>query len=386
MNVYRNYTDIMKKKLPFVVIYGAVFLLLLGVLSNLTQQGKFSRVRQQNVRIAVLDYDGGEAAKQLMAYLSDTCEIVEIEESWNERLDALYYRDVYYILTIPENYTEHFFNGEVRLECASVTGSSESSYVNELIYDYTNSMKKYHMLEPEKSLEQLRQKMKVEEENAVEVVQVAEPAVEEENVDHNAHYNLLGFILFACITSVVCSSMYAYRRTNIYRRHLISPVPEVNMNFQLLLGNMTYSYLYAIVFLALVVALQSQQNLSLNHILYWINALMYTTSILFFAYWISFRVRNKAACYLAANFGGFVLAFTGGVFFRQEYLSEPVVKLSTITPVYWFIRGNDYIMGMTQVKMADFLPLLKIFGIQLLFAGAFFSFVLAGVRLDSARK
>ena len=386
MNVYKNYSDLIKRKISFVLFYGVILTMLIAVLANLTKTGSFSRVEQQKVRIAIESKDEGEAAKQLMHYLAGYCDIVTVDDKWSDRLDALYYRDVYYILTIPENYSEHVWDGTVQLECDSVEHTREMNYVNQLIVNYTRELMRLHTLYPQESLQEICRLASEKQRSTVEVIQKKASLLKAEAVHNNSFYNLLGFVLFACITTVICSSMYAYRRNTIYRRHLISPVPEAVMNLQLLLGNLAYSYLYTIVFLALIAVQGEKQILNINYILYWVNAFVYTTSVVCFAFWVSMRMRNKVIMYLVGNFGAMILSFISGVFIRQDYLSKQVVKISTMTPVYWFVHGNELIMQMSELDQTNLLELVQVVGIQLLFAGAFLCFVLVGMKLDAARK
>lgn len=388
MIVFKTYADLMKKQFPVVVVYAAILVTLFFILSNTSQEKTFTGYEQTKVRIAVFHHDeDSEVVEQLLSYLTEYCEFVTILEQWEGKLDALYYRDVYAILTIPSGFTQDLMNNkDAKLELNSLTNTQEACYVNQAITAYLDYVKLYHDLYPTMQMKEVLQKVNSTINTTVQVVNAGDDSVKEENADVNYYYNLLGFVLLACIIMVVCSAMTVYQKGTIYKRHRISPLPQTSMNLQLLLGNVVYTYMYTLLFLALFLAIGNEKSFTINTLLYWLNTFAYTTSILFFAYFLSYRIKNKRMISIIANTIGLILAWISGVFVRQEYLTEKLVKVASITPVYWFIRGNDIIMKLSDHQAAKLLPLAKTIGIQLMFAVTFCSLILVGAKLDATRQ
>lgn len=388
MIVFKMYADLMKKQFPVVIVYAVILMSLFFVLSNTSQEKTFTGYEQTKVRIAVFDHDrDSEVVEQLLSYLTEYCEYVTIPERWEGKLDALYYRDVYAILTIPSGFTQDLLNNkEAELELNSLTNTQEACYVNQAITAYVDYVKLYYNLYPAMQMKEVLKKVKSIMDTSVQVVNAGNDGVKEETADVNYYYNLLGFVLLTCIIIVVCSAMTEYQKETIYKRHMISPLPLTSMNLQLLLGNVVYTYMYTLLFLALFVAIGGEKSFTIHTLLYWVNTFAYTASILFLAYFLSYRIKNKRLISIIANTVGLILAWISGVFVQQEYLTEKLVKVASITPVYWFVHGNNIIMKLSDNQVAKLLPLAKIIGIQLMFAATFFSLVLVGAKLDETRQ
>ena len=388
MTVFKTYADLMKKQFPVVIVYAAILMILIFILSNTSQEKTFTGYEQTKVRIAVFNHDeDSEVMEQLLSYLAEYCEFVTVPEQRQEKLDALYYRDVYAILTIPSGFTQDLMNNkDAKLELNSLKNTQEACYVNQAIMAYLDYVKFYFNLYPTMQIEEVLQKVNSTINTTVQVVNAGDDSVMEENADVNYYYNLLGFVLLACIIMVVCSAMTVYQKGTIYKRHMISPLPQTSMNLQLLLGNVVYTYMYTLLFLALFLTIDSEKSFTINKLLYWLNTFAYTTSILFFAYFLSYRIKNKRLISIVANTIGLILAWISGVFVRQEYLTEKLVKVASITPVYWFVHGNDIIMKLSDYQVTKLLPLAKTIGIQLMFAATFCSMILVSTKLDATRK
>lgn len=391
MIVFKNYANIIKKQFPIVLIYIAVLMLLLNIMENTTQEKTFTGYEQTKVRVAVFNQDEETTmVKNLIRYLEEYCEVVEIADQWKSKLDALYYRDVYYVVTIPSGFSKYFLEDErVHLEVSCVAKSKEANYVDQALDAYLDYMRLYHSIYPKRTSAQLSYMVNAVMKTSVDVDNGGfsqEDTVKKENVQLNFYFNLLGYILLACIVMVVCTAMTVYRREHINRRHSFAPISPMSLNVQLLLGNLAYSYLFTFLFLAIGIALGNERNLSIRTMLYWMNTFAYATSIIFFAYFLAYRMKNKTMINMIANTVGIVLAVISGVFIRQEYLSEKLIQIASVTPVYWYVRGNDSILRMTNFGVEQMLPLGAFIGIQILFAAAFFSLVLVGTKLDETRK
>lgn len=388
MIVFKTYADIMKRQFPVVILYATILILLLSILSNTTQEKTFTGYEQTKVRIAVFNYDtDSELIDQLLSYLTEYCELVTISDQWQGQLDALYYRDVYSVLTIPTGFTQKIMNNEeVKLEITSLENTQEACYVNQAVNAYLDYVKFYILLDSTMEIQEVLKSVNEMVDTKVQVVSAGVESVNEENAQVNKYYNLLGFVLFVCIIVVVCSAMGAYQKRNIDKRHMIAPLPTASLNLQLLLANLVYTYMYTLLFLALFLAIGNEKGLHINTVFYWLNTFAYATSILFFAYFLTYWLKNKRMISVIANTIGLVLACMSGVFIRQEYLNEKLVKLASLMPVYWYIHGNDIIMRLSKSHIAQSVALAKTIGIQLLFAAMFCCLVLVVSKLDAQRK
>ena len=81
--------------------------------------------------------------KDLIDYIKGNSEAVNIADNEEARNDALFYREVHYIVYIPENYNEDFLNGKnVNLEIKTCD-TAESSFAEMLVSRYIRTANSY---------------------------------------------------------------------------------------------------------------------------------------------------------------------------------------------------------------------------------------------------
>ncbi len=388
MIIFKTYMDIMRRQIPIVLLYVGLLVLLMQVFSNVTLEKEFGNYEHSKVRIAVFNYDqDGLISKGLVSYLNEYCEILSIKDSSNDLQELLSYRMVYYILTIPTDFSENFMKKDGNnLSVSSLENTKEASYVNQAVDIYLDYVTLFLSQYPNHPLVEILAMVDVATHSPIQVIGTKEDAIIEESVVMNQNMNLTGFILMICITIIVCSAMYTFRTDAVYKRHVVSPIPPSMMNFWLLLGNAACTYLYTLLYLAILFVLSEENAFNLRTLLYWGNAFIYITSIMFFAYFFALCLKRKRMIHVIVNITGFSLAILSGVFIRQEYLVEGIQRISSLTPMYWFVSGNDMIMKLNEYNMEQVVPIVKVYGIQILFSMAFLCLILVRFKVDSERS
>ena len=124
-----------------VFLYIIIFL----TISIMTQkmlgpQGGISFERE-SLDIAVIDRDGGALAKGLTEYLSAYHNIKDMPDDKSILQDRLFYREIYYIVTIPEDFENKVLLGTDTLPVTKVPGSTSGYYVDQQINTFINSVR-----------------------------------------------------------------------------------------------------------------------------------------------------------------------------------------------------------------------------------------------------
>lgn len=383
MNIFKHYSNLMKKQTPIVIIYLSVLLILVDIVTNASQNKSLNGENSARVRILVYDQDEQNVLTcGLVQYLSQTCEIVAVNGKKENDREALRYRNVYSIITIPRGFGESYFTKKrIPLEVSEIPNTKESNYVNFLLRTYLDQIALYHELYPSYNMQQLVTMTNWMSETSVNVDGAKDLLAQEQNVSMNDYYNLLGYILFAMILLIVCFSMLSYhKRMNI--RHLVAPISVYRMRFQLILGNLCYGYLYSILFLAVGFLFSKERTMTIPSFLYWGNTITFVTCVVMLAFYLSYYMKQKAFIIIVANILGLILAIISGIFIRQEYLPKKLLKLASITPMYWFVRGNDMIMAMEELELSKLLPFIESIGIQILFAVVLFVLIFINKSME----
>ena len=110
MTVFKTFWKTLNKN-KFVIILYTAFLLLFGI-SNMRASEQSMSFSAEKPNILIINHDEESTiAKNLVEYLNKSCKVKDLEK---EEIinDALFYREVDYIIEIPENYGKDFLEGK----------------------------------------------------------------------------------------------------------------------------------------------------------------------------------------------------------------------------------------------------------------------------------
>ena len=135
MIVFKTFIKVLKSMLPIVIMY-TVILVVFGAVTIKSdeQSGTFSASRPD---IYIVNNDEGDAfTDNLVKYLSDKCNEISLPEGEDALNDALFYRDVNYIVIIPDNYGKDFLNGKNPVIDVKSTGDYQASLAQMMLDRY----------------------------------------------------------------------------------------------------------------------------------------------------------------------------------------------------------------------------------------------------------
>ena len=110
MIVFNTFWKVIKKYKATVILYTAM-LVIFGS-TNMQANNKAMTFTNTKPDILIVNNDkDGILTKNLVDYLNKNTNIVKIKDSEEARDDALFYRDVSYIIYIPTSYSKNVLNG-----------------------------------------------------------------------------------------------------------------------------------------------------------------------------------------------------------------------------------------------------------------------------------
>ena len=131
MTVYKTFFKVVNKYKFLIIIYTAMLILFAGFNMQTSQNSTNFVAEKPDVLIINNDKEQ-KLSKNLVEYIEKNSNIVDIENDEEARNDALFYRDVSYIIYIPENYSKDFLNGvnpEIKIKSAGDAGSSYAEMI-----------------------------------------------------------------------------------------------------------------------------------------------------------------------------------------------------------------------------------------------------------------
>ncbi|NLC43100.1 MAG: ABC transporter permease [Clostridiales bacterium] len=359
MQVYKAVFKIIQKNLPQIMIYIVVFgVVALGLSSSAGTNPTDMDFTESKLNIAFIDYDGSALSEGLKDYLSHSANMIDIPDESDKLQDALFFREIEYIVRVPKRFSDNMMKGEaVQIEKTAVSGTISEVYLDNIINKYVNTVKTYALNMEGISDAELVQFVENDLEQTVEVTMNRQ--VEEVSKGQRAgnHFNYMAYSLFAVLILGVSVIMLVFDNKDLKSRNLCSPMTLRSMNFQLILGNLSYAVLAWIVMIIPSMILFGSFMFTEKGLLLLLNSFIFTVSALSISFLISILVNGPGAVSAAANVVSLGTSFISGVFVPQELLSDKVLRVASFTPNYWFVKSNITIAGIANVTAKTVTPI-----------------------------
>ncbi|MDP4147356.1 MAG: ABC transporter permease [Bacillota bacterium] len=375
MQVFKVYFKIIKANMKQISIYLIVFLalsLIFSISSSPKEEGSFSKTKT-NAAFINLDEDTA-LTKGFKNYLSNYVNFVDVENKQEKLQDALFFRDVDYIITIPKDFTKSFLQGKpVQIKKTIVPNSTTGMYVDMAVNKYFNTARIYVNNLPGITQENLVKEVSKDASSEVQIDLKTFGAKKQDNSFAVNYFNYLAYSLFAMLVLGVSSNLMVFNNKNLKRRNLCSPMKDRTFNLQLIAANLAFALISygAMVILGLI--LNRQNIFSYNGLLLCINALIFTIAALSVSYLAGLLIKNRSAQSAIANVLSLGLCFLSGVFVPQQLLSKQTLTIASFNPTYWYVKANNAIGTLSNFSFDNLSPIFNCMFIELAFAIAIFS-------------
>jgi ABC-2 type transport system permease protein len=379
MQVFKVYNKILKKQMASILIYAALFFWITIMISS-SRNNENAKFEPSKVKITVVNEDGqSNLIDGFLKHMEKYVEFVEIDNNEDARKDALFFRKVVYILTIPKDFTEGFLaEDEAQLSKQIIPDSVEAITVDSAIDNYFNMVNIYLKHAPELNYDELNAyvKQNLEEETMVAFDVVIDDESSNSNSYNKNYFNYLGYIIISAFITGVSIVMVSFHGIDIRRRHFASPLTGRSMNVQLILGNLVFVLAYLLVFIVAGYLFNPYKMMNANTVLSWMNAIVFALCAFSMSYLVGITVKSRKAIGAISTALSLSLAFLSGIFVPQEYLGASVLKVASFTPTYWYVKANNALEMITTFKWTDISTVVGYMAIQIGFAAAIISIAL----------
>lgn len=360
MIVFKTYFKILKQYKWTVILYTAI-LLLFGIF-NMQSSQKSMSFSPEKPDISIVNQDSDNSLTQhLIQYLQNHCHIVSLAESQID--DAIFYRDVHYVIYIPENYGWDLLNGKNPILDIQSTGDYQSSLVQMLLERYIKIQNTLvHYNQDEKQLiNQIDQVLQTE---TTIVVDSQLDSTQQSQIAY--YFNFASYAIMSCIIFIVCLIMTSFKDERIKKRTVITPLSYQHYNRQLLLANGLYVIVLWLFYVGVADVLLDGSLLNWRGMIYAFNFLIYAICSLTIAMLLSSLLEDKNVISGIANVIALGSAFLSGVFVPASLLPDFVLKIAHILPSYWFVSANEMLKS---IEILDWHSLQPVFVNMLVLLG-----------------
>lgn len=352
MIVFSTFWRIVKKYKGTILLYTVMLIMFGGI--NLTSNSTNDMFTPTKPNIFIVNKDSNMGlTKNLINYLKKNTNVVSLEDDEEKINDALFYRDISYVIYIPKNYSKDV------LDKKDVTINIKSSK------DYTSSLAEM-MLDKYLNVQSNLVNITNNQDELVNMINntldVNSEVVVSSKLDNSylnrvsRYFNFGSYSLLAVIIFIVTLVINSFKENTINKRIIVSSFNYKKHNSLLMLSSFVYSLIVWVLFSLLSVILLGKDMISLRGILYFVNTFMFVMPTLSFGILISTLVNNKDSIGGIVNVVSLGSAFLCGAFIPTEYLPKIVLSIAHVFPAYYFIDSNNLLSSMEIINFSNLTP------------------------------
>jgi ABC-2 type transport system permease protein len=352
MIVFSTFWRIVKKYKGTILLYTVMLIMFGGI--NLTSNSTNDMFTPTKPNIFIVNKDSNMGlTKNLINYLKKNTNVVSLEDDEEKINDALFYRDISYVIYIPKNYSKDV------LDKKDVTIDIKSSK------DYTSSLTEM-MLDKYLNVQSNLVNITNNQDELVNMINntldVNNEVVVSSKLDNSylnrvsRYFNFGSYSLLAVIIFIVTLVINSFKENTINKRIIVSSINYKKHNSLLMLSSFVYSLIVWVLFSLLSIILLGKDMISLRGILYFVNTFMFIMPTLSFGILISTLVNNKDSIGGIVNVVSLGSAFLCGAFIPTEYLPKIVLSIAHVFPAYYFIDSNNLLSSMEIINFSNLIP------------------------------
>ncbi len=367
MTVFKAFWKVIKKYKGTIILY-TVMLVLFGGL-NMTSNNISTTFVDSKPDILIVNNDEEIGlTKNLVDYLKNNANVIDVEKDEDSINDSLFYREVNYVIYIPENYREDILNGldpEIEIK---TTGDYEAGLAEILLSRYLKVQNIYSdSIDDENELislinENMNIKTNVELVSKVDTTKTSKIT---------RYFNFASYSIMAVVIYIICLVLSSFHEKNVNKRNIVSSMNYKKQNRLILYASISYGVIIFILYVLLGVIILGTDILSLRGFIYILNTLLFTFCSLTIALFISTAINNKNAINGIVNVVALGSAFLCGAFVPAQWLPKSVLVFAHILPSYWYINSNDLLANLEVINITTlnrvFVNMVVVLGFSLLF-------------------
>ena len=353
MIVFKTILKILNK-LKGMLILCTVMLILITALTQ-TSDNNITKFEESKPDILIINKDEhSDLTNNFVKYLAKHANLADIDINAEEKInDALFYRDVNYVIYIPKNFTNDILQDKEPIINYKSTNDESASYSQMLVNKYIKTAliyKDYYQANDliKKINETLSTNTNVKIKTHLDTSKVSAAT---------RYFNFLNYAFLAGCVYCISMILASLKEGNVNRRTIISSYSLRKYNRIVLLSNACVIFLMWLFYMILSFILFKKLMVSFNGILYMINSLVFAFCGLTIGFLIGNITQNKNAIGGIVNVVALGSSFLCGCFVPISYLPNYVLKIAKILPSYYFATNNELTKSIEIFSWSNIKPL-----------------------------
>ena len=354
MTVFKTFFRIVNKLKPTIILYTAL-LIIFGAVNMKTSDNNINFVNSKpDILIINQDVNKG-LTKNLIDYMKKNSNIVKVENNEEKINDALFYREVSYVIYIPKDYRKNVLLGKNPKLDIKKTDEYDAHLSEMMLKRYIKLQNIYN-----KEAGSEDELITLINDNINDDVNVKITSKVDTSKTYNIAYyfNFASYSILAIIIYIVCLVLCSFKEESISKRINISSINYKSHNNKILLASIVFSSIVWLLFVIIGVTIVGDIMFSLRGLISIINSFIFTFCALTLSILISSITNNKNAISGIVNVIALGSAFLCGAFVPAEYLPSSVLNFAHILPAYYYINSNDLLKNIDVINISSMHPII----------------------------
>ena len=354
MTVFKTFFRIVNKLKPTIILYTAL-LIIFGAVNMKTSDNNINFVNSKpDILIINQDVNKG-LTKNLIDYMKKNSNIVKVENNEEKINDALFYREVSYVIYIPKDYRKNVLLGKNPKLDIKKTDEYDAHLSEMMLKRYIKLQNIYN-----KEAGSEDELITLINDNINDDVNIKITSKVDTSKTYNIAYyfNFASYSILAIIIYIVCLVLCSFKEESISKRINISSINYKSHNNKILLASIVFSSIVWLLFVIIGVTIVGDIMFSLRGLISIINSFIFTFCALTLSILISSITNNKNAISGIVNVIALGSAFLCGAFVPAEYLPSSVLNFAHILPAYYYINSNDLLKNIDVINISSMQPII----------------------------
>lgn len=349
MTVFKTFFRIVNKLKPTIILYTAL-LIIFGAVNMKTSDNNINFVNSKP-DILIINQDVNEGlTKNLIDYMKKNSNIVKVENNEEKINDALFYREVSYVIYIPKDYRKNVLLGKNPKLDIKKTDEYDAHLSEMMLKRYIKLQNIYN-----KEAGSEDELITLINDNINDDVNVKITSKVDTSKTYNIAYyfNFASYSILAIIIYIICLVLCSFKEESISKRINISSINYKSHNNKILLASIVFSSIVWLLFVIIGVTIVGDIMFSIRGLISIINSFIFTFCALTLSILISSLTNNKNAISGIVNVIALGSAFLCGAFVPAEYLPSSVLNFAHILPAYYYINSNDLLKNIDVINISS---------------------------------
>ena len=354
MTVFKTFFRIVNKLKPTIILYTAL-LIIFGAVNMKTSDNNINFVNSKpDILIINQDVNKG-LTKNLIDYMKKNSIIVKVENNEEKINDALFYREVSYVIYIPKDYRKNVLLGKNPKLDIKKTDEYDAHLSEMMLKRYIKLQNIYN-----KEAGSEDELITLINDNINDDVNIKITSKVDTSKTYNIAYyfNFASYSILAIIIYIVCLVLCSFKEESISKRINISSINYKSHNNKILLASIVFSSIVWLLFVIIGVTIVGDIMFSIRGLISIINSFIFTFCALTLSILISSLTNNKNAISGIVNVIALGSAFLCGAFVPAEYLPSSVLNFAHILPAYYYINSNDLLKNIDVINISSMHPII----------------------------